>query len=343
MRKFNEENERIKRAHARWLRDVQGRDQATIDIALAAIFRFEESTGFKNFKKFNLDQPSQFKTMLGRCKNQRTGTPLSKATIDSTLRHVRNFFRWIAGERGYKSHIRYADAAYFNNNLKDARIAHAERETPYPTLEQCSHAFRQMPEGNEFERRDKALFAFLMITGARDGAIASLKLKSIDLVDGSVYQDARDVKTKGAKTFTTWFFPMGELYRTCFYDWVNYLKNEALFGNGDALFPKPRMGLAKTGGFTKLGLSRQNYANANMIRKTIKRVFASAGLPEFGPHSFRKMLVAYGDSISKDRQQFKAWSMNIGHESVTTTILSYMPISSSRQAELIKGMNQSVA
>jgi hypothetical protein len=38
-----------------------------------------------------------------------------------------------------------------------------------------------MPSATQLERRNKALFAFLMLTGSRDGAIASLRLKRIDL------------------------------------------------------------------------------------------------------------------------------------------------------------------
>ncbi len=63
-----------------------------------------------------------------------------------------------------------------------------------------------MPSGTPLQRRDKSLFAFLMLTDARDGAVASLRLKHIDLVENCVNQDARDVNTKFAKTFTTWFF-----------------------------------------------------------------------------------------------------------------------------------------
>ncbi len=37
-----------------------------------------------------------------------------------------------------------------------------------------------------------------------------MKLKHVDLAGGSVYQDAREVKTKFSKTFTTYFFPVGE-------------------------------------------------------------------------------------------------------------------------------------
>jgi hypothetical protein len=34
-----------------------------------------------------------------------------------------------------------------------------------------------MPAGTEIERRDRALIVFTILTGARDGATASLKLK----------------------------------------------------------------------------------------------------------------------------------------------------------------------
>ena len=95
------------------------------------------------------------------------------------MRAVKGFILWLAGQPGYRSRISYSDAEYFNLNAKDARIAQAERDSPFPTLEQCRHAFAQMPNRTDPERRDKALFAFLMLTGARDGAVASLLLKQI--------------------------------------------------------------------------------------------------------------------------------------------------------------------
>ncbi len=78
---------------------------------------------------------------------------------------------------------------------------------------------------------DKALFAFLVLTGAWVQATVSLRLKRIDLVEGCVYQDARDVQTKGAKTFQTYFLPVDPAYLVCFSDGVNYLRNDLLFGH----------------------------------------------------------------------------------------------------------------
>ncbi len=102
---------------------------------------------------------------------------IGPALEELALRAVKAFILWLAGQPGYKSRISYADAEYFNLNAKDARIAHAERDAPCPTPEQCRHAFAQMPVATPLQRRDKALFAFIMLTGARDGAIASLRLK----------------------------------------------------------------------------------------------------------------------------------------------------------------------
>ena len=336
-RKFNEENERIKRRYLHFLREAKRSDTATVDKAAEAILRFERSTGYKPFKRFHIEQAVAFKDRLSNEKSARTGAPLSKATVDSTLRMVKAFIHWLAGQPGYKSRIAYADAEYFNLNAKDARIAHTARDTPYPTPEQCRHAFAQMPSATPLQRRDRALFAFLLLTGARDGAAASMRLKHVDLVEGCVYQDARDVKTKFAKTFTTWFFPVDDAYLQNFRDWVTYLREDELFGPADALFPKPLMG-RKDGSFAPLGLSRDTYSNAGKLRAVIKDAFTSAGLPAFGPHSFRKTLGLLANDHCKTPEQFKAWSMNLGHENIATTLSAYCPVSPSRQDKLIQGM-----
>ena len=59
-----------------------------------------------------------------------------------------------------------------------------------------------MPADTDIERRNRALIAFTLLTGARDSAITSMKLKHIDLVDGRIIEDAREVRTKFSKTFT---------------------------------------------------------------------------------------------------------------------------------------------
>jgi integrase len=125
----------------------------------------------------------------------RTKERLSKATLYATLNALKRFF-WLAGQRGYKSRVSYSDAEYFNLSAKETRVAKARREERVPTLEQIRHVIGAMPANNELERRDRALVAFTILTGARDRATASIKLKHVDLDQGRIIQDARQMNTK---------------------------------------------------------------------------------------------------------------------------------------------------
>jgi hypothetical protein len=71
-----------------------------------------------------------------------------------------------------------------------------------------------------------------------------------------------------------------------------------------------------------------------------KQAFVAAGLPSFNPHCFRDALVQPGERLRTTPEQFKAWSQNIGHDRVLTTLTSYGKVSAARQAELIRGMKR---
>lgn len=336
MTKYVEENERIKHEYGVYLRHAKGQDETSIDKARAAIRRFEESTKFKPFKKFHRQQAADFKDYIGRLKNERTGKPLGFSTVDSMLRLVKGFFHWLVSRTGFKKVISYADVEYFNNTRKAGRVAHTQRHIPYPTMQQAAHAFQAMPLGTEFQKRDKALFAFFMLTGARDGAVASLRLKHVNVALGHVFQDAREVKTKAAKTIMCQFFPVDAAYRECFTEWVRFLREDKLFGPDDALFPKAKVGVVPGQGFANLGLAREGFANAAALNRIIRGAFANVQMQEFTPHAFRKTLTKFGDETCTSMEQLKAWSMNLGHESLTVTANSYLPVTVERQMELIR-------
>ncbi|MCF8707717.1 hypothetical protein [Rhizorhapis sp. SPR117] len=132
-----------------------------------------------------------------------------KSTVNGTVRELRAFFHWLADQPGYKKRIQYADADYFNLTEKDMAVARAKRPKRVPTLDQMHHILSVMPADSDLERRNRALIACAMLTGARVDALASFKLKHVNLEQGKVFQDARDVRTKFSKTFETWFFPVG--------------------------------------------------------------------------------------------------------------------------------------
>jgi integrase len=268
----------------------------------------------------------------------RTKDRLSKATLYATLTALKRFFTWLAGQPGYKSRISYSDAEYFNLSAKETRIAKAHREVRVPTLEQIRHVIQTMPAITEVERRDRALIAFTILTGARDGATASLKLKHVEIQQGRVDQDARQVKTKFSKSFTTWFFPVGDDFREIVVSWIQYLRQEKLWGLDDPLFPATKIVVGHTRHFEASGFDRKHWSSAGPIRDIFKRAFAAAGLPYFNPHSFRKILALLGGQVCKSPEEYKAWSQNLGHENVLTTFSSYGDVAGHRQAEIIRSL-----
>jgi integrase len=244
----------------------------------------------------------------------------------------------LAQQPGYKSRIQYSDAEYFNLSDKDTRIATARRQQKVPTIEQIKHVINTMPVGTEIECRNRALIAFTLLTGARNSAIASMKLKHVDLISGCVNQDAREVKTKFSKTFNTFFLPVGEEIREIVAEWVSYLRDEKLWGNDDPLFPSTRIELGPSRQFEVTGLARDNWSTTAPIRRIFRETFSSAGLSYFNPHSFRNTLVQLGRVVCKSPEEFKAWSQNLGHEKVLTTFLSYGEVACQRQGEIIRDL-----
>ena len=142
------QNERMKRDYVFFLEQTKGLDHSSTDKVLAAIRKFEVSTGGQPFAKFRVEQAARFKRDLNQARNARTGKPLSHSTVDATLALVREFFTWLAGQPGFRSKFTYSDAAYFRNNRKDARIAHTQREARYPSVEAAYHAFQSDAAGD---------------------------------------------------------------------------------------------------------------------------------------------------------------------------------------------------
>ncbi len=336
MTKANAANERIKRDYFRYLREALGRDEATIDGIAKSLARFEEATRARDFKRFHREQAVAFKAKLAAAVNVRTGQRLSKATVLTTMRDLRAFFMWLAREPGFRSHIAYADADYFNLSDKDVAVARARREKPVPTLEQVRRVISAMPTTTVLERRDRAVIAVAMLTGARIGALASFRLGHVDIAGGFVEQDARTVRTKAAKTFRTYFMPVDTAAMAIIAAWTKELATDHLRGPDDPLFPATEMGLAPDGGFTPVGLAKRGWVTSEPVREIFRRAFAAAGLPYFNPHSFRAMLVRHAMALNLSPEAVKAWSQNLGHTDVLTTFTSYGEVPIHRQGELIR-------
>jgi len=338
MPKHNEKNERLKYSYTRYLKHSRGKSDSTIDKALAAIDRYQEAINYRNFGSFKPDWAIEFKDCLEAEHNKRTKKPLAAGTIVAILKEVKAFHKWLADQEGYRSKIRYSDADYFNPSNRQVQIAKDAGPKKYPSPEEIRHVLKSMPANSPIEKRNRALIAFLYTTGMRVGALVGVKLKHVNLVDGYVHQDAREMHTKFSKSMVINFFPVGNDVIKIFEDYVIYLREVLLFCPEDPLFPKTNMLNAPDGSLKPSNLKREHWSGTGPVRNIVTEAFIGAGLPKYGPHSFRDTLSQLGQKMCKEVEEFNAWSQNSSHDDVLTTLRNYGKLSAERRSQLMKGL-----
>lgn len=337
MNKYNPKNERIKRDYFRYQTEAKQKSKATLKGIVKAIDRFECYNQHKDFSTFNKEQAIAFKKHLTTQKAEKSQEPLSKATVLSTMTMLKDFFQWIAWQPGYKSKIHVPDIEYFNLSEKEVSIAKAAKLKEFPTIEQIRKVINNMPTETVINRRNRALIAFTILTGMRDSAIASIRIKHINLASTPIMvkQEPDKVKTKFSKQVHSHFLPVGEDFEKIVVDWIKELKETLYFGQNDPVFPKTKLKVNDQQFFEPDGLEAVCWANATPIREIFKVAFKAANLPYFSPHRFRDTLVQLGQEICKTPEEFKAWSQSLGHSSPLTTFVSYGNIDPHRQGAVI--------
>jgi integrase len=337
MPKLNPLNERIKRDYARHLKAAQGKSAVTVDAALKAIARFEDGTGARDFKTFRREQAVAFKDRLASTTASRSGEVLTASTQAATLAALKDFFRGLAWQPGFKSKIHVPDIEYLNPSNKSAAVAKAVKLRDFPSLDQVRAAIAIMPIDTVVGRRNRALMALAILTGIRDRALVSLSLRHIDMSKAPplVRQEPDRVETKFAKNISTYFFPIGDDFRQIVSEWVEELQTRLLFGPNDPLFPRTKIAQDGDRSFCVAGVESFHWADASPVRAIYKEAFIRAGLPYFPPHSFRHTLGHLMQTMCRTPEQIRAWSQNLGHENIATTLTSYGKINPRRQGAVI--------
>ncbi len=336
MQGFNSENERVKNKYFKELKNAKGKADSTIQNIRYSINLFEIFTNHQNFKTYNKDKGINFKEFL----SEKTGKNYQKLSLPTKVNHLKNvkkFLIEISKYPGYKSKMSINDIDHLNPSDKELRSTQGIKYKDFPTSEQIKHVISNLPSNTETEKRNRALIAFTYLSGMRDGAIASLSLKHIDLQKELINQSAKEVKTKFGKNITTFFFPVCEEIIVIFVDWVNFLYNEKQFSDSDPVFPRNKVDLDKDNLFTSTELEPVHWQSSSSIRKIFKKSFEQFNFKYYNPHSFRNTLVNLGEKICKTPEEFKAWSQNLGHNQVLTTFTSYGYVNCHRQGEIIKG------
>ena len=335
-KKPNEKNERTKRAFLTYRKHSKQVSEKTLDREIAAIERFDIWNGRKDFAKFHLDWAVGFRAYLDTAKGQ-TGQPLAKSTTRAIMATMRSFILWLSQQDGFRRRIKASDANYFQLSLRDEAEARAAPERPAPSIRQAKRALGLMPSTTPREKRDKAIFALLCLTGIRVAALTSLKIKHLDLEEKSVTQNPREVATKFGRHIDTFFAKGLDDAQTVLEDWLTFLDEVAFYSPDDPLFPATALKTDANSGFTENGFKRAHWKTTEPVRKIVNNAFDKAGLPAYGPHAFRHMLARHAAKTCESVAELVATSQNLGHTDVLTTLRSYGQINREDQRRLITG------
>lgn len=332
MTKKNPENETVKREYFKFLKHADRKSDATIRIYEKAILRFEEFTKYASFKTFDQRQAITYKLYLA-------DLDLAKATILATVTKLKRFLTWLSRQAGYKTRVKIDDVEYLNLSEKDERAANSNPDKDFPTLAMVRDVVAKMPSETPIEKRNRALVVTCALTGIRGGALISLKLKHFQKRRMLIVQDPREVNTKFGKLINSLILPVDDSFEAIFLDWIGFLETKELFAPNDPLFPKTAMRADLDEGFQVDGLSREHWKTTAPLRTIFEAAFEDAGLPSYTPHRFRDMIVKEMYDRDLSIEEFKAWSMSLGHESAMTTLTSYGKLSLHDMLRLIRRKN----
>ena len=162
----------------------------------------------------------------------------------------------------------------------------------------------------------------------------SLRCKHVKLADRQILQNAREVNTKFGKNMLTSWFPVGEDIQQIVVAWVR----ERLEGGADPdapLFPaRPRFRLPGDETREKEAF----WKTSQPLREVFRSACRSADIDYINPHAVRDTLMLLGLEICATWEELKAWSQNLGHEKLDTSLVHYGKLDTNRQNTLMQGL-----
>ncbi len=313
--------------------EARGLNRKTVDAALRHIWQFNDICGQTDFREIGIELITRYKTKL-QSPDQEDMT-LSASTIVHAFANLRGFFEWLPRQHGYGK-VPLDLHEYFTAPRSLVQIANAPTQKSYPTHEEVVAVVEAMPTDTFLNRRDRAIIAFVYLTGVRVGALITLALKHVDVEQRLVNQAPSDsVATKNSKTIRSDWFPVGKNFDEIVINWLTEMTS--LGAGPDApLFPRgPKYSFGE--------MQPQEWeflASDDAVVRIMASAAAAVGVDRFTPHRLRDTLASNIDRWATTLEEQKACSQSLGHESMRTTFERYGPVSEARQHQLMANMSK---
>lgn len=335
--RFNPKNEKIKEVFLEMLENAKGRDPKTVQIYANAIQEFERFTSYKEFKTFNTKQAIEFKEHLASKKNQRTGEVISKSYLRYAT-YLKQFFEWLAHQKGYAKYIKYNDVQYFALTRNDRNRAQATGYQEGYEVSDIISTIRKMPSDTPIEVRNRTMISLCLLTTPRISALQTARIGSIKCFKNqdawAFVQNPQFVNTKFANHITAYFIGnVQDIYENVF-KWIEYLKSQG-FTDKDPLFPRFEQSFARDG-LPALILEKKIIHSQTTIRNIFAKAFKDNDLPYYKPHSFRHSITRKANEMPNSSKWISALNQNFGHKIDSVIISSYGTIAEEKRGVVLK-------
>ena len=326
----NPVNERMKYKYRKHVRRIGQKDEKTVLATLKHIRDFEIYISFAGFEKFNDGIADKYMQAMFRGN-------LSLSYINDNIRSLKDFLNWLERQRGYRSKINYNHIDYLNISRNQRKTAKATEYQKSYKYDQIIQVIRQMPDKSDKEKRDKALISMQALCTLRISELRTVKMKSLIEEEGQyfIYVCPKNMNVKFAKIRHAVFIPLPNDIIDNVLLWRDHLRALG-FNDGDPFFPKVDNHFGKTN-LLEQTIQKTAIKSDTTIRDVFKKAFESAGLEYIKPHSFRKTLARYAETQSP--AFLNAVRLNLGHESIDTTLSSYGQLSVAEQRKIISSVS----
>ena len=330
------ENVKIRRDYEKKLGDLKGYSESTVRAKVDEVARYDEFLNGKDFRRLNEEIAVKYKNHLKGLR--RKGNLIKLKTINGKLISIIELYEWLRKQPGYRRRVKESAIPYFKLSKKERNsIASQVNLEEHPNLNQVITLVNSITRNEEVDKRDRALFSFILMTGIRVKSLSMLRLKDLD-VDRLIItiNPLEGVDAKFGKATKPVIVPLDDELLKHFLSWVDYLINVKGFSPESPLFPMTVVE-QKEGSisFVALNVKDDFWKSTGAINKMFKDRSSAAGLPYFKPHSYRRALFQIFMGLNPTMEELCALSQNLGHNCLLTTILYYGQMDANKRSGIL--------
>jgi integrase len=334
--KINAENERMKRKYFEYCLKAHGYSEKTISQIERTLNQWDEFNKNVSYKEFSGQAAMDFKHMLQEAVDK---DKLRPNTVKVRLKYLQKFFHWLRLHPGYKSKIKPLVIDILTPTRKLNIQENNYFDKPYPTLQQVQNICNSIDINTIIDERNRVIFATLLLTGMRLGALSTFSLGCFDLENLIFDQDPRKkVKTKNGKRIVASAIRFDEKMAEYIINWYQKLLGMG-YGINDPFIPGVEANRLDGLCFSKSIKLNKNFIKTGRFREIIKEYYLKHGYLDFTPHSLRHAHIALAMKYAKTAEDIKAISENIGHANIDTTLKCYAHLTQSQIKSTISKLN----